>query len=100
MANQPLCISKKDEHGNWLCPVKGALDPNDIAIAIGERLLRYHNNDDLRGRVDRLKEAGQTMIIVEQSLNVALAIAERAVLMEKGRIQFEGTPDEATLARL
>jgi ABC-type branched-subunit amino acid transport system ATPase component len=40
--------------------------------------------------VDRLKQAGQTMIIVEQSLNVALAIADRAVFMEKGRIQFEG----------
>ena len=38
-ANQPLCIGKKDEEGSWLFPVKGALDPNDIAIAIGERLL-------------------------------------------------------------
>ena len=38
-ANQPLCIGKKDEHGDWLFPAKGALDPNDIAIAIGERLL-------------------------------------------------------------
>src|SRR3954454_4321115 len=54
-ANQPLFIGKKDEKGNWLFPVKGALDPNDIAIAIGERLLRYHNNDDLRWRVERLK---------------------------------------------
>jgi ABC-type branched-subunit amino acid transport system ATPase component len=40
--------------------------------------------------VDRLKQEGQTMIIVEQSLNVALEIAERAVFMEKGRIRFEG----------
>jgi ABC-type branched-subunit amino acid transport system ATPase component len=30
------------------------------------------------------------MIVVEQSLNVALAIADRAVFMEKGRIRFEG----------
>jgi indolepyruvate ferredoxin oxidoreductase len=56
-ANQPVCIGKKDENGNWLFPVKGALDPNDIAIAIGERLLKYHRNDDLAGRVARLKEA-------------------------------------------
>ncbi len=56
-AEQPICIGKKDEDGNWLFPVKGALDPNDIAICIGERLLRYHGNDDLRGRVERLKEA-------------------------------------------
>lgn len=46
--------------------------------------------ENLLGVVDRLKQAGQTMIIVEQSLNVALAIAGRAVFMEKGRIQFEG----------
>ena len=39
-ANQPICIGKKDEQGNWLFPVKGALDPNDVAICIGERLLQ------------------------------------------------------------
>jgi len=60
-ANQPLCIGKKDEAGNWLFPVKGALDPNDIAIVIGERLLKYHNNDDLRGRVARLRHAQEVL---------------------------------------
>jgi len=40
--------------------------------------------------VARLKAAGTTMVIVEQSLNVALAFADRAVFMEKGRVQFEG----------
>jgi ABC-type branched-subunit amino acid transport system ATPase component len=38
----------------------------------------------------RLRAEGQTMLVVEQSLNVALAIADRAVFMEKGRIRFEG----------
>ncbi|HUC48510.1 MAG TPA: indolepyruvate ferredoxin oxidoreductase family protein [Xanthobacteraceae bacterium] len=56
-ANQPVCIGKRDEKGEWLFPVKGALDPNDVAICIGERLLKYHRNDDLIGRVGRLKEA-------------------------------------------
>jgi ABC-type branched-subunit amino acid transport system ATPase component/predicted MFS family arabinose efflux permease len=46
--------------------------------------------ESLLGVVDRLKRDGQTMIIVEQSLNVALAIADRALFMEKGRIRFEG----------
>jgi indolepyruvate ferredoxin oxidoreductase len=55
-ANQPLCIGKKDEAGNWLFPVKGALDPNEVAICIGERLLNYHRNDDISARVERLKE--------------------------------------------
>jgi indolepyruvate ferredoxin oxidoreductase len=64
-ANQPVCIGKKDETGRWLFPVKGALDPNDIAIAIGERLLRYHGNDDLRGRVERLIEAQRILALTE-----------------------------------
>jgi indolepyruvate ferredoxin oxidoreductase len=55
-ANQPICIGKKDEQGNWLFPVKGALDSNDVAICIGDRLLKYHRNDDIAGRVARLKE--------------------------------------------
>ena len=38
-ANQPVCIGKKDERDEWLFPAKGALDPNEVAIAIGERLL-------------------------------------------------------------
>src|SRR5262245_6118476 len=56
-ANQPACIGKKDEQGNWLFPVKGALDPNEVAICIGERLLKYVTDENLRGRVARLKEA-------------------------------------------
>ena len=54
--NQPLCIGKKDETGNWLFPVKGALDPNEVAICIGERLLKYHRNDEIIARVARLKD--------------------------------------------
>jgi indolepyruvate ferredoxin oxidoreductase len=56
-ANQPVCIGKKDEQGNWLFPVKGALDPNDVAICIGERLLRYGANEELAANVARLKSA-------------------------------------------
>jgi indolepyruvate ferredoxin oxidoreductase len=57
-ANQPVCIGKKDEQGNWLFPVKGALDPNDVAICIGERILqRIGPSEEIAGRVARLKEA-------------------------------------------
>jgi ABC-type branched-subunit amino acid transport system ATPase component len=44
--------------------------------------------------VDTLKERGQTMLIVEQSLNVALAIADRAIFLEKGEVRFEGPAQE------
>ncbi len=40
---------------------------------------------ELLEAVEQLKATGLTMIIVEQSLNVALSVAERAVFMEKGR---------------
>ncbi len=53
--HQPQCIGKKDENGDWLFPVKGALDANDIAIALGRRLLNYHRSDDLEARVRRLE---------------------------------------------
>jgi ABC-type branched-subunit amino acid transport system ATPase component len=44
--------------------------------------------------IDVLKERGITMIVVEQSLNVALSISDRAVFMEKGRVRFEGPAAE------
>jgi ABC-type branched-subunit amino acid transport system ATPase component/predicted MFS family arabinose efflux permease len=44
--------------------------------------------------IERLKAAGQTMIVVEQSLNIALAVADRAIFMEKGRVRFEGPAEE------
>ena len=31
------------------------------------------------------------MLIVEQSLNVALSIADRAIFLEKGSVRFEGS---------
>jgi indolepyruvate ferredoxin oxidoreductase len=56
-ANQPVCIGKKDEQGNWLFPSKGALDPNDVAICIGERLLKVAPNERIAAQVTRLKAA-------------------------------------------
>jgi indolepyruvate ferredoxin oxidoreductase len=60
-ANQPVCIGKKDEEGNWLFPIKGALDPNDIAICIGDRLLKYGNSEGLANRVAYLKDAQRVL---------------------------------------
>jgi ABC-type branched-subunit amino acid transport system ATPase component len=40
--------------------------------------------------VARLRSTGLTIVIVEQSVNVALAVADRAVFMEKGEVRFEG----------
>jgi ABC-type branched-subunit amino acid transport system ATPase component len=50
--------------------------------------------DRLLDVVARLRERGQTLIVVEQSLNIALAIADRALFMEKGSVRFEGSTAE------
>jgi len=65
-AHQPLCIGKKDEHGQWLFPVKGALDANDVAIAIGRRLLKYHRSDELEGRLRRLERLQQQCLTMTE----------------------------------
>jgi len=38
----------------------------------------------------RIHAAGVTMVVVEQSLNIAAEICERAVFLEKGEVRFEG----------
>ena len=55
--DQPVCIGKKDEREEPLFPAKGALDPNEVAIAIGERLLARTHNDAIATKVSRLKQA-------------------------------------------
>src|SRR5207248_8829958 len=44
--------------------------------------------------VRAIHERGTTIILVEQSVNVALTLAQRAVFMEKGEIRFEGPTAE------
>jgi len=44
--------------------------------------------------VRSLNARGITVVVVEQSVNVALTLAERAVFLEKGRTRFEGPTRE------
>ena len=44
--------------------------------------------------VRELRDAGTTIILVEQSVNVALTVAETAYFMEKGEIRFHGPTAE------
>ncbi|PSM17531.1 indolepyruvate ferredoxin oxidoreductase family protein [Nitratireductor sp. StC3] len=68
-AMQPVVVGKKDERGDWLFPAKGALDPNDIAIAIGERILKVIGpSEEIAARVNRLK---QFQAMLAESTDVA-----------------------------
>ncbi|MEQ1711427.1 MAG: indolepyruvate ferredoxin oxidoreductase family protein, partial [Hyphomicrobium sp.] len=44
---RPRVLGKKDEDGRWLFPVKAALDPLDIAAAIGDRIMRMGGDERL-----------------------------------------------------
>ena len=52
----------------------------------------------LMGMVRRINESGTTVILVEQSLNRALSLAERCFFMERGEIRFDG-PTAELMAR-
>jgi ABC-type branched-subunit amino acid transport system ATPase component len=41
-----------------------------------------------------VRDAGTTVVVVEQSLNIAANLCDRAVFLEKGTIRFEGPPKE------
>ena len=44
--------------------------------------------------IDRLRESGTTIILVEQSVNLALTVADTAYFMERGQIRFHGPTAE------
>jgi indolepyruvate ferredoxin oxidoreductase len=48
MRAAPSVVGKKDEDGNWLFPSNGALSSNQIAKAIGDRLLAIKDDEPLR----------------------------------------------------
>ena len=53
--DHPRVLGKKDENEHWLFPAKYALDPTDIAIKLGERLIRAGAGDDIKDKVAELK---------------------------------------------
>ena len=50
--------------------------------------------EGLLATVREVREAGTTVVVVEQSLNIAATLCDRAVFLEKGTIRFEGPPRE------
>ncbi len=62
---------------------------DELSLGLAPTVVR-----DLLELIERLQERGQTIILVEQSLNVALSVADRAIFLEKGQIRFEGSAED------
>ena len=66
----PVVVGKRDERGEDLFPHKGALDANQIAVGIGERVWRLTRDEDVARRLSRLKQA-------QERLSQTKSVAER-----------------------
>jgi len=62
---------------------------DELSLGLAPRVV-----DQLLTVLRAIHAQGTTVILVEQSLNVALTIAQRAVFMEKGEIRFSGPTAE------
>ena len=47
--------------------------------------------DEIRRALETLRESGLTLLMVEQKLDIALAFAQRAYVLIKGRVALEET---------
>jgi indolepyruvate ferredoxin oxidoreductase len=56
MAGAPAMVGKRDELGRTLFQSNAALDPNEIAVAIGRRLLERVSDAELAARVARQEQ--------------------------------------------
>ena len=50
--------------------------------------------DEVRDTLARVKGTGTSILLVEQNVAMALALADRVVVLSQGMVQFTGTPDE------
>ena len=50
--------------------------------------------EQLLGIVKAIHARGTTVVLVEQSVNIAITLAQRAVFMEKGEVRFDGPTSE------
>ncbi len=50
--------------------------------------------EQLLGAVESMRQAGTAILLVEQSMNVAVAVADRVYVMESGAVRFSGTAEE------
>ena len=74
-AHRPTVLGKRDETDDkrsWLFQAKGALEPTDIAVSVGERLIRFAmGGEDLKAKVGALRQLkGNKPVVTEAAVRV------------------------------
>ncbi|MEM8812594.1 MAG: indolepyruvate ferredoxin oxidoreductase family protein [Pseudomonadota bacterium] len=65
ISERPVVVGKHDEQGGVLFQAKAALYSNEIAIAIGERLIKFAPNNDLGDKLGVLRDAQEVLRLTE-----------------------------------
>lgn len=68
----------------------------DEVLSVGDADFQAKCSD----RIERILEAGTTVVLVTHSLDRVKAMCDRAVYLDRGRVIVDGTPDEAIAAYL
>ncbi|EHS53669.1 ABC transporter related protein [Rhizobium sp. PDO1-076] len=71
-----------------------ALDPPVLILDEPSAGLSPKIVADVFAMLKRINGDGVTIVLVEQNVKAAMAIADRAVILAEGRIRHEGTPSE------
>ena len=50
--------------------------------------------EQLLGAIETMRQAGTAILLVEQSMNVAVSVADRVYVMDGGQVRFAGSADE------
>jgi ABC-type branched-subunit amino acid transport system ATPase component/sugar phosphate permease len=62
---------------------------DELTLGLAPRVV-----EDLIGIIRRVNQEGTTVLLVEQSVNLALSLAERSYFLERGEVRFEGPTAE------
>jgi branched-chain amino acid transport system ATP-binding protein len=62
---------------------------DELSLGLAPALVR-----ELLDAVRKMNAAGITVVVVEQSVNIALTLADRAYFMEKGEVRFHGATED------
>ena len=67
----------------------GLLLIDELSLGLSPKLV-----GELLDMVKRINEEGTAIVLVEQSVNIALSLVDHAYFMEKGEIRFDGVASE------